>query len=54
MPYTEIHAVAGDFLKDKTRPVIVYCSTGKRSLQAKTSLDYLGYEKVYYLGGIKL
>ena len=54
VPYTEIHAVAGDFLKDKTRPVIVYCSTGKRSLQAKTSLDYLGYEKVYYLGGIKL
>lgn len=52
--YTDIHAVAGNYLSDKTKPVIVYCTTGKQSMQAKTSLDYLGYEKVYYLGGVKL
>ncbi|MGN0180904.1 MAG: rhodanese-like domain-containing protein [Candidatus Ornithomonoglobus sp.] len=54
LPYTDIHAIAGIFLKDKTKPVIVYCATGKRSFQAKTSLDYLGYENVYYLGGVRV
>ena len=54
IPYTDIHAVAVNFLKDKTIPAIVYCTTGKRSYQAKTSLDYLGYEKIYYLGGIRI
>lgn len=52
IPYMDIHAIAGNYLKDKSQPVIVYCATGKRSSQAKTSLDYLGYENVYYLGGI--
>ena len=50
IPYTEIHASAPDILSDKNRPVIVYCATGKRSAQAKYSLDCLGYESVYDLG----
>ncbi|MGN0149782.1 MAG: rhodanese-like domain-containing protein [Clostridia bacterium] len=54
IPYTDIHATAGNFLKDKSKPVLVYCATGKRSFQAKTSLDYLGYDNVYYLGAVKL
>lgn len=52
IPYTEIHAMAETVLKDRISPVIVYCATGKRSLQAKQSLDYLGYTGVYYLGGV--
>ena len=52
VPYTDIHAIAGDFLKDKNSDIIVYCMTGKRSFQAKQSLDYLGYKNVYFLGGL--
>lgn len=54
IPYTDIHAIAGHFISDKTKDIIVYCSTGKRSSQAVTSLRYLGYENIYYLGGIKM
>lgn len=53
VPYTEIHASATGILEDKSKPVIVYCTTGKRSYQAKTSLECLGYENVYYLGGVE-
>jgi len=51
LPYTEIHASAPENLPDKSCPVIVYCATGKRSAQAKNSLDCLGYEAVYDAGG---
>ncbi len=54
IPYMDIHGVAGWYLKDKKEEIIVYCATGKRSSQAKQSLDYLEYEKVYYLGGVVL
>ncbi len=52
IPYTDIHGLAKEMLKDKNRKVIVYCATGKRSEQSHISLDYLGYD-VYYLGGIE-
>ncbi|MCD8181554.1 MAG: alpha-galactosidase [Firmicutes bacterium] len=54
IPYMDIHAIAEDFIKDKSAPVAVYCSTGKRSSQSYTSLKYLGYENLYYLGGVDL
>lgn len=54
IPYIDIHAVAGNYLKDKDQDIIVYCATGKRSYQAKNSLDYLGYRNVYYLGGVDI
>lgn len=54
IPYMDIHAIASNFIKDKTKDVIVYCSTGKRSTQSANSLIYLGYKNVYYLGGIEL
>ena len=41
-----------NIIPNRSQPVIVYCSTGKRSLQAKNSIDYLGYKSVYYLGGV--
>lgn len=52
MPYTEIHAHAASFFPDKNAPVIVYCSKGMRSRQAKYALDHMGYKRVYYLGGV--
>ncbi|MBR0469673.1 MAG: hypothetical protein IJJ55_00500, partial [Clostridia bacterium] len=52
--YLAVQILAKERIPDKATPVIVYCATGKRSSQAKTSLDYLGYENVYYLGGIAL
>ena len=54
IPYMDIHAIAGNYLKDKKQPLIVYCATGKRSSQAVTSLEYLGYQKIYFLGGVKI
>lgn len=53
-PYTEIHAAISNIVPDKEQNVIVYCVTGKRSSQAKYTLDYMGYKNVFYLGGIEL
>lgn len=50
--YADVHSISHWYL-DKKKPVIVYCATGKRSAQAKRSLDYLGYE-AYWLGGVEL
>lgn len=52
LPYTEIHVSAEQDIPDKTANIILYCSTGKRSSQAVTTLGYLKYENLYYLGGI--
>lgn len=53
-PYTEIHVSISSLVPDKEQNIIVYCATGKRSVQAKYTLDYMGYKKVYYLGGVEL
>lgn len=53
LPYYDLHADAGKYLKDKNVPLIVYCTTGKRSMQAQKSLSYMGYKQIYYLGGIE-
>lgn len=53
-PYTEIHFSISSIVSDKEQEIIVYCSTGKRSSQAKYTLNYMGYKNVYYLGGIEL
>ena len=53
-PYTEIHVAVSSLVPDKEQNIIVYCATGKRSSQAKYTLNYMGYKNVYYLGGIEL
>lgn len=53
LPYSDIHGMAKHYLKDPAKPLIVYCTTGKRSLQAKSSLECLGYETIYCLMGIE-
>ena len=52
LSYLGIHAMAPRLIPDKKRTIIVYCATGKRSEQAKNSLEYMGYENVLYLGGV--
>lgn len=54
VPYTVIHSAISRLVPDKEQNIIVYCATGKRSSQAKYTLDYMGYENVYYLGGVEL
>lgn len=52
IPYADIYLNASKFLPDKKQSIIVYCATGKRSAMAKERLDYMGYQNVYFLGGI--
>ena len=53
IPYQDMWMETEKMLPDRTRKVVLYCATGKRSLLAKLLLDRKGYEKVYFLGGIK-
>jgi len=46
IPHTEILTKAKSVLKDKNKPVIVYCNAAKRSKQAWDFLNYLGYKKI--------
>ena len=49
MPVYDINKKHTEILKDKTQTIIVYCSTGHRSVKAQKLLKKLGYEKVYNL-----
>lgn len=45
----------GNYVKNKTDIIILYCSSGGRSIEAKRILENLGYEEVYNLkGGIDM
>jgi rhodanese-related sulfurtransferase len=48
--YAVIPEEAGEALPDKNALIIVYCSAGKRSAQALSMLQELGYGKVYNIG----
>jgi len=50
--YTDILEQTEDAVPDKDAEIIVYCAAGKRSAQSMGFLHYLGYEKVYNLGGM--
>lgn len=52
IPFYFLHGFALDMIKDKKTKIIVYCSRGKRSMQAYNDLVYLGYKNVYCLGGV--
>ncbi|MBQ8641526.1 MAG: alpha-galactosidase [Clostridia bacterium] len=54
LPYPELDKRAGELLPDPEKPVLVYCTTGKRSSMAKDSLEHKGYKAVYYMGGVQL
>lgn len=39
-------------IEDKNKPILVYCRSGHRSLQASAKLAVLGYTNIYEFGGI--
>lgn len=43
---------AEDKLPDKHKKILVYCRSGKRSMEAAKILSNMGYEQVYDFGGI--
>lgn len=53
LPYDTITAeTAEELLSDKTKTILVYCRTGRRSEIAAKALIELGYTSVYDFGGI--
>jgi len=51
LPYDHSHNIMRRENPDKEQNLIVYCSAGKRSVQARNLLVYLGYKNVYLLTG---
>ncbi len=51
LPYDNSNAIMRKANPDKEQNLIVYCSAGKRSTQARNLLVYLGYKNVYLLTG---
>jgi rhodanese-related sulfurtransferase len=47
LPLDQLQMQADEILKDKNRPVLVYCLSGSRSLVAAQILESLGYQKIY-------
>ena len=52
-PYSVLDGFGDVAVPDKNTTIVVYCSTGKRSSQAKNLLDTNGFDNVYYLGGVE-
>jgi len=52
LPFNQVLARAGDFIKDPEQVVVVYCSRGIRSRYAAFFLCELGFKSVYDMGGI--
>ena len=49
LPYDDSHNIMRKSNPDKNQNLILYCSAGKRSMQARNLLVYLGYKNVYIL-----
>lgn len=50
MPLDRVEMVAPAAVKDKSKVLLLHCSTGVRSNIAKKKLEALGYKKVFNLG----
>jgi len=51
IPYDEITSRVSKLHADKSRPIVLYCRTGRRSGIAKQSLEQLGFTQVLNAGG---
>jgi sulfur-carrier protein adenylyltransferase/sulfurtransferase len=51
IPHTLLEKNPGEFLPEKSRPLILYCSTGIRSYYTTGLLQKLGYKSVHSLEG---
>ena len=52
IPDTEIRSRAADELPNKTALILVYCRSGRRSVNAANALVEMGYSNIYDFGGI--
>ena len=52
IPLGEVEGRAENELPDKQKMLLVYCRSGKRSMEAAEILDKMGYENVLDFGGI--
>ena len=50
-PYDELASSFAE--KDRDRPIVVYCRSGRRSAIAKATLEKMGYRNVSDFGGIE-
>ncbi len=51
IPYDQILASSDSLPKDKSAPIILYCKTGRMSLEALETIKKLGYTNVKHLAG---
>ena len=51
VPMTRLPAGIEKAIPDRTRPIIIYCHHGIRSVHAAAFLEHLGYEAVHNLTG---
>lgn len=47
------HIQVGHETLDKNKPVIVYCMSGRRSAQAQSILQSIGFDNVHNLGTLR-
>jgi phage shock protein E len=52
MPLDTIGTAAAKTLRDKQRPILLYCLSGTRSGAARRQLTQLGYSRVHNLGSL--
>ena len=50
IPHTQITERITEVAKDKSKPIYLYCRSGRRSGLAKTALERLGYTRVENVG----
>lgn len=51
IPYDQIASRVGELPADRSRPVVLYCRTGRRSGIAKQTLEGLGFTHAINAGG---
>ncbi len=51
IPYDQIASRVGELPSDRTRPVVLYCRSGRRSGIAKQTLEELGFTNAINAGG---
>lgn len=51
IPHTDISSRQEELPKNKSKPILVYCRSGGRSVTASTTLDSLGYTQVKNMAG---
>ena len=51
LPPIEVASKVEQIVSDKTKPVVIYCAAGARSMRAAFQLANLGYQEVYSVAG---